>query len=206
MGHRLPVAETASTRLLDALRGTAAALRELDRPFALVGGLAVSVRTEPRFTRDIDLAVAVADDAVAEALVADLIARGFQLRLSLEQGAISRLATVRLSPPREPSGGIVVDLLFASTGIEADICAAADDIEIAEGLAVPIAAAGHLVVMKLLSRGPSRPQDQIDLVALIAVLDEHERERAAQAAAAVERLGAHRGRQLRDELKALLGL
>jgi hypothetical protein len=34
----------------------------------------VSVRVEPRFTRDIDLAVAVTDDALAESLVADLVA------------------------------------------------------------------------------------------------------------------------------------
>ena len=33
---------------------------------AVVGGIAVSVRTEPRFTRDIDFAVAVESDADAE--------------------------------------------------------------------------------------------------------------------------------------------
>jgi hypothetical protein len=33
-----------------------------------VGGLAVSSRCEPRFTRDLDLAVASPDDAAAEAL------------------------------------------------------------------------------------------------------------------------------------------
>ena len=37
-------------------------LRRLDRRFALVGGLAVSARAEPRLTRDADLAVAVSDD------------------------------------------------------------------------------------------------------------------------------------------------
>lgn len=31
-------------------------LATLERGWALVGGLAVSVRTEPRFTRDVDLA------------------------------------------------------------------------------------------------------------------------------------------------------
>lgn len=41
-------------------------------PFALVGGLAVSARTEPRFTRDADLAVALASDAEAEALIREL--------------------------------------------------------------------------------------------------------------------------------------
>ena len=38
-------------------------------PVFLVGGLAVSARCEPRFTRDIDIAVALADDAQAEKLV-----------------------------------------------------------------------------------------------------------------------------------------
>lgn len=196
--------DPAPTRLLDALRHAAAALRALDRPFALVGGLAVSVRTEPRFTRDIDLAVAVPDDAAAEALIADLVARGFRVQLSLEQRALHRLATVRLSPPREPAEGIVVDLLFASCGIEADICAAADDIEIADGLSIPIATAGHLLVMKLLSRSSNRPQDDADLVALVPVLDATERRRAVGAADRIERIGANRGKPLRIDLDALL--
>jgi hypothetical protein len=75
---------TDSTRLLAALRRTAEALDELGQAWALVGGLAVSVRSEPRFTRDIDVAVAVSDDLAAEALVSQLIAGGFRLRLSLE--------------------------------------------------------------------------------------------------------------------------
>lgn len=54
------------TPLLEALRAIA---RDLDREgarWALVGGLAVSARTEPRFTRDLDVAVAVPDDGAAE--------------------------------------------------------------------------------------------------------------------------------------------
>ena len=38
------------------------AIRPADVPSAIVGGIAISVRTEPRFTRDLDLAVAVAND------------------------------------------------------------------------------------------------------------------------------------------------
>ena len=45
--------------------------------FALVGGLGVSARTEPRFTRDADLAVAVATDVEAEALIHRLQAGGY---------------------------------------------------------------------------------------------------------------------------------
>ena len=40
-----------------ALRRIISDLQALDRRFALVGGLAVSARTEPRLTRDADIAV-----------------------------------------------------------------------------------------------------------------------------------------------------
>ncbi|MBY0493580.1 MAG: nucleotidyl transferase AbiEii/AbiGii toxin family protein [Cyanobacteria bacterium] len=191
--------------MLRTLRDTADALRERNQPFALVGGLAVSIRCEPRFTRDIDLAVAVDDDAVAEGLIADLIARAFTLQLSLEHAALGRLAAVRLVPPGGTAGGVVVDLLFASSGIEADVCAAAEVMEIAAGLSVPVAAAGHLLVMKLLARSAQRPQDDIDAQALVRVLDATERARAKTAAARIEKIGANRGKPLRQDLEALLG-
>jgi hypothetical protein len=78
-------------------------LNDRAHPWALVGGLAVPVRVEPSFTRDIDLAVSVPDDRAAERLVADLTAAGFALRLSFEQHALGRLAAVRLLLPGEPN-------------------------------------------------------------------------------------------------------
>jgi hypothetical protein len=81
-----------------------------------VGGLAVSARTEPRLTRDADLAVLVADDRDAEALVRDLQARGWRVVAAIEQNVASRLATVRLALAGEDVRGAVVDLLFARPG------------------------------------------------------------------------------------------
>lgn len=193
-----------STRLLTVLRRTAEALDGDGLPWALVGGLAVSARCEPRFTRDIDVAAAV-DDAGAEALVSRLVASGFRLCLSLEHAALKRLATVRLSPPGEPEEGVVVDLLFASSGIEAEICREADRLELAPGLAVPVAQAGHLVAMKLLALAPDRPQDALDLRALIATLTEADRARARAATTRIEELGANRSKPLRAELELWLG-
>ena len=66
------------------------------REAALVGGLAMSARAEPRFTRDVDLVVGVRDDLDAEVLVRDLRARGYGLLALLNQDAVERLATVRL--------------------------------------------------------------------------------------------------------------
>ncbi len=61
-----------------ALADVARLLRERRVPFALVGGLAVSIRSEVRFTRDVDLAVTVTSDAAMEALVLDLAAAGYR--------------------------------------------------------------------------------------------------------------------------------
>ena len=51
---------------------------------AVVGGLAVSVRVDPRFTRDVDLALAVKSDKEAEQVVRALIQSGYQGYLSAE--------------------------------------------------------------------------------------------------------------------------
>lgn len=136
--------------------------------FALVGGLAVSVRAEPRFTRDADLAVAVADDTEAEAVVRRFLAIGCRVAASVEQEAMERLATVRLIAPSAAEDGSVVDLLFASSGIEREIADAATREEIVPGLILPVATSGHLVAMKVLSEGPARFQDSADLLALLA--------------------------------------
>jgi len=193
-----------TTRLLETLRLVGRALDDGAQPWALVGGLAVSVRVEPRFTRDIDLVVAVTDDRAAEQLVADLTAVGFGLRLTLEQQALGRLAAVRLLPPGEPEQGIVVDLLFTSCGIEPQICREAERIEVVPGLVVPIARSGHLVAMKLLSLSPDRPQDAADLRGLIRTLTPDERERALVAVGEIERVGAHRGKPLSETIRTWL--
>jgi hypothetical protein len=71
-----------------ALRRISAGLQRASVSFALVGDLAVSVRVEPRFTRDIDLAVAVASDVEAEALVRALANEGWRVSAVVEQEAV----------------------------------------------------------------------------------------------------------------------
>jgi hypothetical protein len=90
-----------------ALRRIVADLLALRRRFALVGGLAVSVRAEPRLTRDADLAVLVTDDRDAEGLVR---ARGWGVVAAVEQNAAGRLATIRLARSGDGVRGAVVDL------------------------------------------------------------------------------------------------
>jgi hypothetical protein len=116
-----------------------AALRDLGRPYALVGGLAASIRGEVRFTRDVDLAIVSDSDASTERLVGDLTARGYRLAALVEHDSAGRLATARL----RTRAGVNVDLLAASSGIEAEVIGAARDVDI-EGVGpIPVVVEGQ---------------------------------------------------------------
>lgn len=186
------------------LRRIVADLSAVDVRFALVGGLAAGSRTEPRFTRDIDLAVAVDDDAAAEALVRRLLADGYRATAVVEQEATGRLSTVRLLPPESVASGAVVDLLFASCGIEPEIVEEAEITTISSGIELRVARTGHLIAMKLLSDAPQRPQDRVDLVHLAQQADAEELARAEAAAALIAARGFARGKDLGTRLRALL--
>ena len=185
------------------LRRIGADLAGIGADHALVGGLAVSVRTEPRFTRDVDLAVAVADDATAEAVIGELLQRGYRSVAMVEHAATGRLATARLTGPL--GDGTIVDLLLASSGIEAEIVAQADRIEVLDGLLAPVASTGHLITLKLLARDDcSRPQDLVDLRALLAVAGQADLDLARTSAMLVKARGYDRGRDLMASLSALI--
>jgi len=191
------------SRVQLALQRICTDLARLKRGHALVGGLAVGVRIEPRFTRDADVAVSVADDGDAERLIRELQASGYQIVTLVEQEATRRLATVRLIPPGERERGVVVDLLFASSGIEPEIVKAADPVEVMPGLRVPVAQTGHLIALKVLARDDDRrPQDQVDLLALMAGADDDAMQTARQALTLVMERGFNRGRDLLAQLAA----
>lgn len=191
------------TSLEAALRQIHTDLTEADVSFALVGGLAVSARTEPRFTRDADLAVALADDAEAEALIHSLRARDYGIDAVVEQEAVGRLATVRLTRSSKLQAP-VIDLLFASSGIESEVVCEAERIELLPNLTIGVARTGHLIALKVLSRDDvKRPQDLVDLRALLRVASSAELARARQSLALIAARGYHRGRDLMSEMDTL---
>jgi len=191
------------TPLRDSLARATAALDDLGARCALVGGLAVSVRTEPRFTRDIDLAVAVDNDEEAQALVRELRAKGFQATGHLEQKATGRLATVRLT--EAGASAPVVDLLFASTGIEREIVDAAEELEALPGLTIPVARVPHLLALKVLARDDrARPQDLGDARALLERAEPRDLDEVRRLLGLIAARGFARGRDLNAELERLL--
>ena len=182
--------------------------RDLDargRRWALIGGLAVSARAEPRTTRDVDIVVEVTNDSDAESLVLDLQASGFRVIAAIEQDTAHRLATTRLVAQGGTSRGVVVDLLFASSGIEAEVARGADSIEVLSGLRIPVARIGHLMALKVLARDDRRrPQDLDDLRALLRESTAADLTDAREALCAIEERGYHRERRLTELFEAFL--
>jgi hypothetical protein len=199
----LAAPEKPMTRIEHVLRDVAETLGTARKRFALIGGLAVSARAEPRFTRDVDWAVAVQGDAEAENLIHDLVKLGYSVLMTAEQDATNRLATVRLLPPNETAGGVVADLLFASSGIEPELVADAETIEIFPSLHIPVAQIGHLIALKVLSVSSERPQDLADLRALFNVAATDDLAMAKQAMRLIEARGFARGKRLLDDLARL---
>jgi len=191
------------SRLSEALPVAAHDLDDLGAHWALVGGLAVSTWCDPRLTRDIDVAVSVGGDQDAERLVRDLQARGYESIELVEQEATKRLATARLV--RREGHAILIDVLFASSGIEREIVGAARTTEVFPGVHVPVASRGHLIALKLLARDDRlRPQDYDDLLALLRNANDADLSEARGAVALIAERGFQRGRDLQGSLDDLL--
>ena len=172
---------------------------------AVIGGHAVSARTEFRFTKEIDFALAVPDDHEAERIVSSFLRSGYRLLSVLEQTAAGRMATARLLPYGESSVGAVLDLLFASCRIEPEVVAAATPTELFPGLSAPVAQIGHPSALKVPSRDDdTRPQDIIDLRALIVEAAPDDLETARASLDLITERGYNRDKDLQADYEALL--
>ncbi|HYQ02788.1 MAG TPA: nucleotidyl transferase AbiEii/AbiGii toxin family protein [Polyangiaceae bacterium] len=176
-----------------------AELEAAEAQCALIGGFAVSARAEPRATRDVDVAISADADDAAEQLVFHLQSRGYVVAMLLEQEKTGRIATVRLT--RESERSVYLDLLFASSGIEPEIVAAAERLAVLEDVTVRVATRAHLIAMKVLARDDRhRPQDFDDLRALLAEASDDDLESVRHALTLIEARGFNRGRDLAADL------
>ena len=167
-------------------------------PYALIGGLAVSFHTIERFTKDIDFAVAVESDEHAEEVVRGIRLIGYQVHSLLEHTKHGRIATVRLTKGTE--GSILVDFLFASSGIEIEVAAESQPIEIFPNLLIRTATLPALLALKVLAAdAQSRPQDVIDIKHLLIEAAEDDLIQAEQLIRVIELRGYHRGKNLVED-------
>lgn len=181
-----------------ALRRAVADLDALKVRWALIGGLAVSVRSVPRFTKDLDFAIAVANNSEAEDVVHQLRGRGYQPVEILEQEYVERLSGIRL----ERSGSdVIADLLFASSGIENEVVTNATRLEVLPRLSAPVATTGHLIALKTLA---GRNQDLTDLGSLIPAASTEDLDVAREAVRLIHARGFNREQDVAADLDKLI--
>ena len=192
-------------KLAQVLGELARELESLRIAYAVVGGLAASARGEARFTRDIDVALLVDDDAQAEQCIHDFVRKGYLVVATVEQEATHRLATARLRHP----DGIVCDLVFATSGIEKETVESAQHIELFPGLVVPTASAEAVIAMKVLSATSRRPRDLGDIQAMLRADPDLDHARVVSLLELIAKRGYARGqdlvekwRRIRSELEA----
>jgi predicted nucleotidyltransferase len=183
------------------LRQAAADLDAIGARWAVIGGLAVAFRAEPRFTKDVDLAVAVTDDAEAERIVNRLQVRGYALASLVEQDYVNRLAIARLVRPIRGTSSAFIDLLFANSGIEDEVVRRAERLEVLPDVFMPVASTGHLIALKVLA---GRHQDLTDLGYLISVATEADLDEARASVAAIQERGFNREQNLPADLAAII--
>jgi predicted nucleotidyltransferase len=155
------------------LKRVARDLNESAVPWCLVGGLATSVYTEPRTTKDVDLVVSVSGDPDSEQLRAFLKARGYTGESMLLHALPTFKMGWRLMIPPSNGVNIPIDILSSVCGFEGEIIQAAEKFEILPGVVLPVASLGHLMAMKIISQNNTdRIQDRADLLALLKAAKE----------------------------------
>jgi Nucleotidyltransferase of unknown function (DUF6036) len=128
-------------------------------PHALIGGLAVSLRGQPRATVDVDMVIAV-DVARTLELVVSLSGSNFQPLFADVAEVVERSFIL---PLRHRSTQVKVDLSIGLSGFERNAVERAQRCDVADTV-VPVATAEDLIIMKALA---GRPRDEQDLQGLV---------------------------------------
>jgi hypothetical protein len=144
--------------LKQGLAEAAAALSGHNVPYALIGGMATSYRSQPRFTKDLDFLLHV-PQLVLPSLLDDLQRRGFAFDplVAIKEWTQHHMAVLAFR-------GIRIDWLKPVLPVYAHILDRATE-ELWHQQPIRIASAEGLILLKLLA---FRPQDQIDIEKLVA--------------------------------------
>jgi len=128
--------------------------------YVLIGGLAASLRGQPRVTADVDLVIG-ADVARALRLISSLATSKFEPFVPDFEEVVKRSFIL---PSRHRYTGVKVDMALGLSGFEQQLIDRAEKMAIA-GQSVPVATAEDLLLMKVLA---GRPRDDQDVHGIIA--------------------------------------
>ena len=134
----------------------------------VVGGIAVSLLTRPRFTRDANAVIWLRETLWDEFLEAG-VAFGFEPR---RPDALSFARDARVLLLRHAPSGIDMDISLGSLDFEEEIIDTAVIVDV-DGLRIPVPRPENLIVMKSVAR---RPRDLADIEALVDTHPDLDRE------------------------------
>lgn len=134
-------------------------LADLHLPYAIIGGTAVQVWGEPRYTKDLDLTVLAPLEAYSET-IGQLLNR-FTPRVN-DALAFARQYRVLLA---QTSSGYPVDISFGLPGYEEEVIGRSVEVEIAPEIRVRICSAEDLIIHKTVA---GRVTDVLDIQQIIA--------------------------------------
>ncbi len=177
-------------------------LKRVGARFAVVGGIAVSFRAEERTTKDLDLVIAVEDDAAAQRFVHEFSQLGYLIDDIFEHETANRMSTVRMISQGDHP--MFVDLLFASSGIESEIIDSAEESHIFSNTNVHVATVPALIALKVLSARPGRMKDIVDLQSLFEVASQEEIAEARYLLDLITTRGYNRNKDLQKDLDRYL--
>ena len=138
---------------------TASFLEHEGLPYALIGGLAASLRGQPRVTADVDMVI-IADVERALQLATSLEGTDFK---PLFDGVEEVVQRAFILPLRHRTTNVKLDLALGMSGFEHQAVARAEPIAVG-GSSVSVALAEDLLIMKILA---GRPQDEQDVRGLL---------------------------------------
>ena len=164
------------------------------------------LRSEARFTKDLDFVLALPGDRETDDAVRGLRSRGYRDHPTkpMLQRKDGRLFGLRLLSPLlddEEDAETIVDVLLGCCGVEAEIIAAAELLEVMPGIFIPVARPGHLIALKVLA---GRVQDLEDVRTLLRECEVGEIQSARQTLLLIEERGFHEGKDLLVELGKLM--
>lgn len=139
-------------------------------PFVIIGGVAVACIARPRFTADIDAAVAVEDMTSLESLVE--AATPFEL-FPINENASAFARQHRVLRMRHRASGISIDVSMIALPFEHEMIARAHRYTLA-GLEIRLPTPEDLVILKAVAH---RPQDLIDIASILEAHPELDLER-----------------------------
>ena len=144
---------------------------ELDKAFkkgelagyALIGGLAVSARSKPRATKDIDFLVSAEKDFFSKTFPEILESKGHSYKIFKGGWDDPVNGLIRVY---DEDGSELVDIIPVFWKWQDEIVKNAEKLKVFEGVSIPVARIEDLVILKLVAGGP---QDMLDIEELLKV-------------------------------------